>query len=201
MARSFTFYEDYYNLIATLPKKDKQALLEAITDYVFVDKQPSLTGHNQAIFNTLSHQLDVSKNNSKRRTKQEPNENQIITKQEPKTNKTSILSFKFNNNNINIFNYIENILNITISGNNYLRIKELLNTYNDEILCYAVDKTIASGHKTLNYFFGIVNNWKQDGYKTLDDIKKNEKRTEKAVEPMNKEDEDLLNGWLGDSNE
>lgn len=194
MARSFTFYEDYYNLIATLPKKDKQALLEAITDYVFIDKEPNLNGHNQAIFNTLSHQLNVSKSNSKRRTKEEPKENRNETEQQPKTNKTSILSFKFNNN---IYKYIENILNITISGNNYIKIEELLKIYNDEILCYAIDKTIASGHKTLNYFFGIVNNWKQDGYKTLDEIKQHEKRIEKPTKPMAKEDEEILEGWLG----
>lgn len=176
MAKSFTFYEDYYNLVATLPKKDKQVLLEAIVDYVFEDITPSLKGHNQAIFNTLSHQLNLSKSNSKRRTKQEPNKNQNETEQQPTTNKTRVLSFKFNNN-INIYKYIENILNITISGINYEKIEELLKVYDDETLCYAVDKTIASGHKTLNYFFGIVKNWQQDNLKTLEEIKSQKKKT------------------------
>lgn len=193
MAKSFTFYEDYYNLIDTLPNKDKKILLEAIVDYVFKDIEPKLTGHNKAIFNTLSHQLNLSKNNSKRRTKQEPNENQIKTENEPNKNKTRVLSFKFNNN---IYNYIENILNITISGTNYLKIEELLKTYSHEILCYAVDKTIASGHKTLNYFFGIVKNWQQDGYKTLEEIKANEKRIEKPIE---QEDIEALDyDWLSE---
>ena len=67
---SFTFYFDYYNLIDTLPVKDKQILLVAIVDYMFKNIEPiNLKGHNQAIFNTLKNQLDLSKNNSKRRSK------------------------------------------------------------------------------------------------------------------------------------
>lgn len=113
---SFTMYFDYYNLIDTLPSKDKATLLVAINDYMFKDIEPNLTGHNQAIFNTLKNQLNVSKSNSKRRnrttTEQQPNNNQKETEtkpnEEPKENKTSILSFKFyisnfkfiNNNNL-----------------------------------------------------------------------------------------------------
>ncbi|MGN1351316.1 MAG: DUF6291 domain-containing protein [Clostridia bacterium] len=109
---SFTMYFDYYNLIDTLPSKDKATLLVAINDYMFKDIEPKLSGHNQAIFNTLKNQLNLSKSNSKRRTKKEtetePKENQKETETEPKENKTSILSFKFyiynfkfiNNNNL-----------------------------------------------------------------------------------------------------
>lgn len=97
---SFTFYFDYYNLIDTLPIEDKQTLLVAITDFVFKDIEPKLEGHNQAIFNTLKNQLNVSKNNSKRRTKKEPEENQKETGKKPnikpEQNKTSVLSFIFN---------------------------------------------------------------------------------------------------------
>ena len=103
---SFTFYRDYYFLIDTLPLKDKTEILLAIVDYMFKDKEPNLIGHNQAIFNTLKYQLNTSKNNSKRKTKkepeenrketgEEPNNNQIETEEEPKENKTSVLSFIF----------------------------------------------------------------------------------------------------------
>lgn len=123
---SFTMYFDYYNLIDTLPSKDKATLLVAINDYMFKDIEPNLTGHNQAIFNTLKNQLNVSKSNSKRRAKKEtetePKENQKETEtkpnEEPKENKTSILSFKF---------YISNF--IFINNNNLLisKIEEWLN--------------------------------------------------------------------------
>ena len=112
---SFTMYFDYFNLIDTLPLRDK-ATLVAINDYMFKDIEPKLSGHNQAIFNTLKNQLNLSKSNSKRRnrttTEQQPNNNQKETEtkpnEEPTENKTSILSFKFyiynfkfiNNNNL-----------------------------------------------------------------------------------------------------
>lgn len=96
---SFTFYKDYYYLIDTMPIEDKKELAVAILDYVFKDLEPNLNGHNQAIFNTLSRQLDCSKNKSKsaRKTnqieiKQKSNQNQTEIK---KGNKTSVLSFKF----------------------------------------------------------------------------------------------------------
>ena len=113
---SFTMYFDYFNLIDTLPLRDKATLLVAINDYMFKDIEPKLSGHNQAIFNTLKNQLNLSKSNSKRRnrttTEQQPNNNQKETEtkpnEEPTENKTSILSFKFyiynfkciNNNNL-----------------------------------------------------------------------------------------------------
>lgn len=100
---SFTFYYDYYNLIDTLPIEDKSILLIAITDYVFKDIEPILTGHNQAVFNTLKSQLNLSKNNSKRSKKNKPKENKKTNQkktekkpnEKPEENKTSVLSFKF----------------------------------------------------------------------------------------------------------
>ena len=96
---SFTFYKDYYYLIDTMPIENKKELAVAILDYVFKDLEPDLNGHNQAIFNTLSRQLDCSKNKSKSarkinqiEIKQKSNQNQTEIK---KGNKTSVLSFKF----------------------------------------------------------------------------------------------------------
>ncbi len=96
---SFTFYRDYFELIDTIPIKDKKDILCSIVDYVFKEIEPNLEGHNKAIFNTLSHQLDNSKNQSKRRTGTKPKENQketeTLTEEKPNKNKTSILSFIF----------------------------------------------------------------------------------------------------------
>ena len=106
----------------------------------------------------------------------QPKTNQMKTKNKPKTNQKDNQKQTHQDVDVivnvnNIYSYIETNLNITISGSNYEKIEELLKTYNEEILCYAIDKTIASGHKTLNYFFGIVKNWKQDNLKTLEEIK------------------------------
>lgn len=112
---SFTFYYDYYYLVDTMPIEDKKELVVAILDYVFKDEMPSLNGHNQAIFNTLSHQLNVSKNKSKCASK----ENQIINQKKIKSksnqNQTSkqnsILSFKFYISNLDINNTLKDKLN------------------------------------------------------------------------------------------
>ena len=101
---SFTFYFDYYNLIDTMPLEDKKALLVAITDYVFKDTEPVLEGHNQAIFNTLKAQLNVSKNNAKRRTEKETGSTTGKKPEaQPEENKTSILSFKFYISNLDFY--------------------------------------------------------------------------------------------------
>ena len=90
-----------------------------------------------------------------------------------------------NINNYKIFNYIEDNLNITISGNNYELIEEYLKIFNDEILCYAIDRTIANGVSNLNYFFKILESWSQKKYKTLEEIKEKDKR------PITKEKETI----------
>lgn len=135
----FTFYKDYYNLIDTLPnKEDKKEIFTAILDYMFKNEEPNLDGHNQAIFNTLKHQLDVSKNNSGRggkTTQKQPKQNRKVTdrqtdlvtdletdlvtdKKTVRHNKTSISNFLFLFSNL----YISNL-------NNKNNINKLLEEY------------------------------------------------------------------------
>lgn len=130
MIKSFTFYADEYNLIDTMPTKDKRELAVAILDYVFKDKIPNLNGHNQAIFNTLSHQLDKSKNKSKNARKSQSNENQNEIKLKSnenqneikKGNKTSVLSFKFI-----VYNFkFNNLINNNISEIEINKLKEVI---------------------------------------------------------------------------
>ena len=122
--KSFTFYRDFYNLIDTMSLNDKKELAVAILDYIFKGTIPNLKGHNQAIFNTLKHQLDKSKNKSRNAQKSQSNENQNEIKSETKDNqkeiksksnenqneikqgnKTSILSFKFYISNFIVNNF------------------------------------------------------------------------------------------------
>lgn len=122
MINSFTFYRDYFNLIDTMPKEDKIKLLLAIVDYMFKDKEPDLVGHNQAIFNTLKAQLNVSKNNAgrggrpkKEETEQKPIEKPIENQDNNRSdnrlkNKTSISNFKFYISNLDINNNIKDII-------------------------------------------------------------------------------------------
>lgn len=173
---SFTMYFDYFNLIDTLPLKDKSALLVAINDYMFKDIEPNLTGHNQAIFNTLKNQLNVSKSNSKRRnrteTEQQPNNNREETEtkpnEEPKENKTSILSFKFyisnfifiNNNNL-LISKIEEWLNYKKQRKDKpyteIGLKSLLKRIDNTVQEYGTDKMIdVIDYSIANNYQGIV---------------------------------------------
>ena len=165
---SFTFYRDYYNLIDTMPIEDKEVLAIAILDYVFKDVEPELTGHNQAIFTTLSHQLDVSKNKSKsakkenqKEIKKKSNENQMKIN---KDNKTSILSFKFlisnfkfSNNNINLKNKLEEWLKYKWERKEYYketgfntllaRIDRATSQYGVETVINLIDECMANNYK------------------------------------------------------
>lgn len=173
---SFTMYFDYFNLIDTLPLKDKSALLVAINDYMFKDIEPNLTGHNQAIFNTLKNQLNVSKSNSKRRnrtiTEQQPNNNREETEtkpnKEPKENKTSILSFKFyisnfifiNNNNL-LISKIEEWLNYKKQRKDKpyteIGLKSLLKRIDNTVQEYGTNKMIdVIDYSIANNYQGIV---------------------------------------------
>ena len=169
---SFTFYYDYYNLIDTLPIEDKSILLIAITDYVFKDIEPILTGHNQAVFNTLKSQLNLSKNNSKRSKKNKPKENQKTNQkktekkpnEKPEENKTSVLSFKFLVSNLDFLKdrgllrgKIENWLKYKDEKNEQYTetgLKSLLtqienNTkkYGDEKIINLIDECMANNYK------------------------------------------------------
>lgn len=168
---SFTFYRDYYDLIDTLPIKDKKDIAVSILDYIFKDQTPNLEGHNKAIFKTLSHQLNASKNKSKNARKNESNENQKEIK--PKSNenqidikkdsKTSILYFKFyiSNfkyiNNNKIINKIEEWIKYKKERNFIYKetgIKTLLKQLNDycekcgeDNLIELIDESIANGYQ------------------------------------------------------
>ena len=79
----FTLYKDYYNLITILEEKEQAELLLAISKFMFEDIEPVLNDRQEKIFNSFKRALIKSKEQSKRRTKQEPNENQIETKTKP----------------------------------------------------------------------------------------------------------------------
>lgn len=66
---SFTFFEDYYELITLLNEKEQGELLLAIMKYMFEDIEPELNKNQTKIFNNLKRPLSVSKNKSKNATK------------------------------------------------------------------------------------------------------------------------------------
>lgn len=161
---SFTFYRDYFNLIDTMPLNDKYVLSVAILDYVFKDVEPELSGHNQAIFNTLKNQLNLSKNNSKRKTGKKPEENRKETEKVSGEKQNSILSFKFlvsnfkfNNNDINLKNKLEEWLKYKWERKEYYketgfntllaRIDSATSQYGVDTVINLIDECMANNYK------------------------------------------------------
>ena len=196
--KSFTIYEEYYDLITLLEEDEQKGLIFAIMNYMFRDIEPSLNDRQMKIFNNLKRPLNKSKIKSKATSKQ--NQNEIKKKSKSNQNEnTSDVNVDVNVNN-NIYNYIQSNLNINVlNSTNYELIEELRKEYDDKVLCYAIDKTIANGARSLNYFYAIVRNWKKDKLFKIEDIKREERIRDDAnlgndEEMQFLESSDWLNG-------
>ncbi len=194
--KSFTIYEEYYDLITLLDEDEQKGLIFAIMNYMFRDIEPSLNDRQMKIFNNLKRPLNKSKIKSKATSKQNQKEIKIKSKSNQNEN-TSDVNVDVNVNN-NIYNYIQSNLNINVlNSTNYELIEELRKEYDDKVLCYAIDKTIANGARSLNYFYAIVRNWKKDKLFKIEDIKR-EERIRDDVNLVDDEDMQFLESsdWL-----
>lgn len=113
--KSFTIYEEYYDLITLLDKNEQQELLLAIVEYVFKDIEPTLNERQKKIFVNLKRPLDISKRNSQR-SKGAPKGNQNAlkkqTKNKPKTSRKT--NQKQTHQDVNVSNYDNNYV---VNGN------------------------------------------------------------------------------------
>lgn len=196
--KSFTIYEEYYELITLLSEKEQQELLLAITRYMFEDNIPDLNERQTKIFNNLKRPLDASKKNSKRRTKQEPNENQKETeqkpeeiqketKQEPNENQNNnqkkthqdvnvIVNVNNNNNlnnNINLIKYLENIFNRKL---NSIEIEEISKWNDNELTRFAIKQSVLNGTYSLKYIMAILDYYKKNNITTVAEAEKDNVR-------------------------
>lgn len=108
--KGFIFHNEYYETLKKVKKiSDKQAVLNAILDFVFENKEPQdLSEVAEIVFETFRKSLTKSKNNSGRggrkkinriETESKPNENRIETESEPietelKPNETDLKPIK-----------------------------------------------------------------------------------------------------------
>lgn len=95
-----------------------------------------------------------------------------------------------------IYDFIEENFNRLLTPIEYQKIEEWLMYYTEDIIKYAVEKSVYNNKKTFSYVNGILNNWHSIGYKTLQEIKENEEKpkqqtnnqyTERIPEWHNKE--------------
>ena len=209
MVNSFSIYKEYYELITLLSEKEQGELLLAITKYMFEDIEPTLNSKQTKIFNNLKRPLDKSKEQSKRKR----NKNQTETKKEPKENRSSNQTKTHQavpvNVNVNVkdsYSYCEEQFGRTLSPVEYKLISKWHSWFDDEVINYAIDKTIKNGARALSYTEAIINSWHDKGFKTLHECELENKEDkpewfdkkieeEKATDEEMKKMEDLLNEY------
>lgn len=172
MVNSFTIYKEYYELITLLSEKEQGELLLAITRYMFEDIEAALNSKQTKIFNNLKRPLDKSKEQSKRKR----NKNQTETKKNPNKNRSSNQAETHQdvpvtvNVNVNVkdsYSYLEEQFGRTLSPLEYKLMEKWHSWFSDDVINYAIDKTIKNGARALSYTEAIINSWHDKGFKTL----------------------------------
>ena len=126
--------------------------------------------------------------------------NQQLTNEQPTTNQqlTTIEEIEEYKNNrikeiiVNCCCYAEEKFGRTFNSVEVEKIGEWIKgkMYSEELVKEAMRLTVVNGKKYLNYTEGILHNWEDKGYKTLDDIRKPEKEQKEPIEVF---DTDWLN--------
>ncbi len=83
--KSFTIYEEYYDLITLLNEEEQKNLLLSIFKYMFEDKIPNLTDRENKVFINLKRPLDKSKNQSTKSLKRNQTSNRMSNRMDNQT--------------------------------------------------------------------------------------------------------------------
>ena len=185
---SFTLYREYYDLITLLSDKEQANVLLAISKYMFDDEEIKLSAKENKVFVNLKRPLEKSKNKSKNANKNKSNQNQNEIKS--KSNEDTHLNVYVNvNDNVyvkDIFSFIEDNFNRTLSPIEY---EEISNWEDTELTRYAIKQSVLNGVCNIKYISRILDNYKQNNIKTVLDAQKDEeafknrKQNKKTIKP------------------
>lgn len=98
-----------------------------------------------------------------------------------------------------IINYYINNINTNISSIEYSKLEEYINIFSNDlrIIIHGIEYCKMYKAYNINYLCRILNNWNKAGYKTLEDIKLNERKI--AEEKENKKPVEVYDmDWLND---
>lgn len=98
-----------------------------------------------------------------------------------------------------IINYYINNINTNISSIEYSKLEEYINIFSNDlrIIVYGIEYCKMYKAYSINYLCRILNNWNKAGYKTLEDIKLNERKI--AEEKENKQPVEVYTmDWLNE---
>ena len=204
--KSFTIYEEYYELITLLSEEEQKEILLEIFKYMFEDKEPKLNDRQMKVFVNLKRPLDVSKKNSLRSMgngapKGNNNALKKQTKNKPKTNQTSnqkqthqdvnVSNYDNNyvvnvNGNVNVKNKIENkyfeSIKVNTIFNEFLDLRKKLKAVNSERAITSLVNKLNNYDEETQYKMienSIVNSWKG-----IFEIKEKTKRKDNVLDTL-----------------
>lgn len=100
------------------------------------------------------------------------------------------------NNSVSVFDFLENNFGRTIAPVEFETIEYWVKELNSDIVKEAIKIATNSNKKTINYVEGILKNWRSKGYKTLEEVKQENKINE---EPLGENIQEILDyDWLND---
>ena len=74
-----------------------------------------------------------------------------------------------------VYKYVEENFSRNLAPIEKEKIDKWILEFQDDVIKYAIQISVMNNKKTFSYIEGVLNNWKNKGYKTLKDIKQNEK--------------------------
>lgn len=183
MVKSFTIYEEYYDLITLLSDREQANVLLAIVKYMFEDKEIKLNDKEKKVFVNLKRPLDKSKNKSKNtiskqnqneiKLKSNENQNKIKSKSKGVTHQDVIVNVNDNVYVNNIYSYIEDNFGRTLSPIEY----EMISNWEDnELTRYAVKEAVLNGKYNLKYIEAILNSFKKNNITSVQQAQNESKK-------------------------
>ena len=190
----FTFYRSYFECLDKLPEEEKSELLMAIVYYVYKDMDPNFDGILSALWTVIKPNLDTSKNrslNPQTKTKQKGNKSKTKSKQKQNNDlidKDNDKEYdkennkdkeKENDNDLeaegrNIYTTVEENFGRTLSPMEIEKINVWLKDFPEDVILYAIRKSVLANKRNFSYVNGIIRSWKTNGYRTLQEIKDND---------------------------
>lgn len=195
MVKSFTIYEEYYDLITLLSDREQANVLLAIAKYMFEDKEIKLNDKEKKVFVNLKRPLDKSKNKSKNTiSRQNQKEIKNKSKENQKEIKSKSKGVTHQDVNVivndNVYVYVESKLNRTLNSSE-INLIDTWDIYKPYQIEYAINETLLARANSLKYTDAILRNIKD---KTEQELKSNRKEEESEIEIPDYD-------WLNETNE
>lgn len=221
MKESFVLYTNYEEKLSILTDEELGYLLRKIFEYQKTGKVPKMKREILIVFNMIKVDLDrnnerwqetkkarklagkkggeAKKANANKRKQMVANGSkcyQNLANEAVYVNDNVYVYDNVNNSNSNsinnIYEFAEQNFGRTLSPIEVEILDEWVNEFNLELIKEAIKISVVNSKKTFSYVKGILNNWKGNDIKTIEDLKqiKSEKEEEPIELPKELEDYD-----------